>query len=52
LELLGTIAEEDDFFQLAYKYIRNVSLFDVSNLQKYNSFSTAQNRKHFILFQS
>ena len=52
LELLGTIAEEDDFYQLAYKYIRNVSLFDVSDLQKNNTFSTAQNRKHFILFQS
>lgn len=52
LELLGTIIEEDDFYQLAYKYIRNVSLFDVSDLQKNNTFSTAQNRKHFILFQS
>lgn len=52
LELLGTISEEDDFYQLAFKYIRNVSLFDVSNLQKNNSFSTAQNQKHFILFQS
>jgi Protein of unknown function (DUF3822) len=52
LELLGTIAEEDDFYQLAYKYIRNVTLFDVSNLQKNNPFTTAQNRKHFILFQS
>lgn len=52
LELLGTITEEDDFYQLAFKYIRNVSLFDVSNLQKNNSFSTAQNQKHFILFQS
>lgn len=52
LELLGTIAEEDDFYQLAFKYIRNVSLFDVSELQKNNPFSTAQNREHFILFQS
>ena len=52
LELLGTIAEEDDFYKLAFKYIRNISMFDVSNLQKNNSFSTAQNRKHFILFQS
>ena len=52
LELLGTIAEEDDFYQLAYTYIRNISLFDVSNLQKNNTFSTAQNLKHFILFQS
>jgi hypothetical protein len=52
LELMGTIIEEDDFYQLAYKYIRNVSLYDVSNLQKNNPFSTAENRKHFILFQS
>jgi len=52
LELLGTITEEDDFYQLAFKYIRNISQFNVSNLQKNNSFSTAQNRKHFILFQS
>jgi len=50
--LLGTIAVEDNFYQLAYKYIRNVSLFDVSDLQKNNAFSTAQNQKHFILFQS
>lgn len=52
LELLGTIAEEDAFYKIAYKYIRNVSIFDVSDFQKNNSFSTAQNQKHFILFQS
>jgi hypothetical protein len=52
LELLGTITEDDGFYQLAYKYIRNVSFYDVTNLQKSNSFSTAQNQKHFILFQS
>jgi hypothetical protein len=52
LELLGTIADEDDIYKLAFKYIRNVSLFDVSNLQQNNTFSTAQNQKHFILFQS
>ena len=52
LELLGTIAEDDAFYQLAYKYIRNLSFFDISILQKNNSFSTAQNLKHFILFQS
>lgn len=52
LELLGTIAEDDAFYQLAYKYIRNVSFFDISILQKNNSFSAAQNLKHFILFQS
>lgn len=52
LELLGTVAEEDEYYQLAYKYIRYVALFDVSDLQKNNPFSTAQNLKHFILFQS
>ncbi len=52
LELLGTITEEDDFYKIAYKYIRNINFFDVSDLKKNNSFSTVQNRKHFILFQS
>jgi hypothetical protein len=52
LELLGTITKEDEFYTIAYKYIRNVSFFDVSDLQKTNSFSTAQNQKHFILFNS
>ncbi|KAB1158074.1 DUF3822 family protein [Flavobacterium luteum] len=52
LEFLGTIAENDTFYKIAYKYIRNVSLFDVSDLQKKNSFSKADNLKHFTLFQS
>lgn len=52
LELLGTIAEEDDFYKIAFKYIRNIAIFDVANLQKNNTFSTAQNQKHFILFNS
>ncbi|WP_338408578.1 DUF3822 family protein [uncultured Flavobacterium sp.] len=52
LELLGTIVEEDDFYKMAFQYIRNVSFLDVSDLQKNNTFSTAQNQKHFILFQS
>ncbi|MBC7607214.1 MAG: DUF3822 family protein [Burkholderiales bacterium] len=52
LEFLGDINEEDAFFKIAYKYIRNVSLFDVSDLQLNNPFSSAEHRKHFILFQS
>ena len=52
LEFLGAIAEEDAFYKIAYKYIRNVSLFDVTDLQKKNSFSKAYNLKHFTLFQS
>ena len=52
LELLGDITEENDFFKIAYKYIRNVSLMDVSYMQHFNHFSEAENRKHFILFHS
>jgi hypothetical protein len=52
LEFLGDINEEDAFFKMAYKYIRNVFLFDTTDLQRRNSFSAADNLKHFILFQS
>lgn len=52
LYLLGAISEESELFSIAYKYVRNISLLDVSELQKHNEFSTAQNLKHFILFQS
>lgn len=52
LELLGLIAESDAYYAIAYKYIRNVSLFNVSHLKKNNDFTVAQNQQHFILFQS
>jgi len=52
LELLGTINQNDTFYAIAYKYIRNISFLDVSTLQEKNSFSTALNHKHYILFQS
>lgn len=52
LEFLGDISEDDSFFKIAYKYIRNVSLLDTADLQTRNSFSEEENRKHFILFQS
>lgn len=52
LELLGTINKNDPFYAIAYKYIRNVSFLDVSTLQQKNNFSTAENQKHYILFQS
>ncbi|MBP4136807.1 DUF3822 family protein [Flavobacterium geliluteum] len=52
LELLGTISKDDAFYAIAYQYIRNISFFDVSPLQQKNNFSTAQNQKHYILFQS
>jgi hypothetical protein len=50
LELLGTIMEDDALHAIAYKYIRNVSLFDVSFMQ--NHFTDMENREHFILFNS
>lgn len=52
LELIGTIDTESDYFKIAYKYIRNVSLIDVEDLRWNNYFSEAENRNHFILFNS
>ncbi|MCR4031345.1 MULTISPECIES: DUF3822 family protein [Flavobacterium] len=52
LEFLGTITESDAFYQIAYKYIRHISFLDVTTLQEKNSFTAAQNQKHYILFQS
>jgi hypothetical protein len=50
LEFLGAIVETDAFYQIAYKYIRNVSLFDVSEFT--NTFTEKENREHFILLHS
>lgn len=52
LQLLGNITEDSEIFRIAFKYIRNVSLLDVSGLQSRNTLSAAENLKHFILFQS
>jgi hypothetical protein len=50
LELFGDCMENDDYFKIAYKYIRNVNLLDVSSI--FNEFSFEQNREHFILLNS
>ena len=50
LELLGKITDGDALFNIAYKYVRNVSLFDVSSIQ--NQFTESENREHFILLHS
>ncbi len=50
LEFLGTIVESDALYQIAYKYIRNVALFDV--LEFKNNFTEKENREHFILLRS
>ena len=52
LELIGNIDAESDYFKIAYQYIRNVSLIDVEDLRWNNYFSEAENRNHFILFNS
>ena len=50
LEVLGAIHEEDDYYKIAFKYVRNISLFNVSSIQ--NNYSEAENRQHFILLHS
>ena len=52
LELLGNVQENDAFYKIAYKYIRNVSLLNVNDLRWNNFFTEAENRQHFILFNS
>ena len=52
LQLLGGISEDSEFFKIAYKYIRNVSLYDVSDLKDHSDFSDDEHRKHFILLHS
>ena len=52
LELIGNIDTESDYYKIAYKYIRNVSLIDVEDLRWNNYFSEAENRNNFILFNS
>lgn len=50
LELLGNITEYDAFYKMAFQYIRNITLFDVSELK--NAFSEKEIREHFILLHS
>nr|WP_314839756.1 DUF3822 family protein [uncultured Flavobacterium sp.] len=52
LEFIGKIDVESDFYTIVYKYIRNVSLIDVEDLRWNNYFSVAENRAHYILFNS
>lgn len=52
LELLGDIAINSDYFEIAYKFIRNVSLYNVGKIAANSSFSDTEIRKHFILFNS
>lgn len=51
LQLIGNISEDSELFKMAYQYVRNVSLMDVSELQKHNAFSKTENLKYFIILQ-
>ena len=52
LELIGAIDHVSAYYKIAYKYIRTVSFIDVEDLRWNNYFSEAENRNHFILFNS
>ena len=44
--------EEDAFYKIAFKYIRNCTLLDVSNKASILDVSSAELRNHFILYHS
>ena len=50
LELLGKITEGDSLYTIAYNYVRNTNLFDVSFMT--GSLTDAEKREHFILLHS
>lgn len=52
LKLLGHIAEEGELFQMAYTYVRNVSLLDMNRLTAQNGLSSSDNLTHYILVQA
>jgi hypothetical protein len=52
LQLLGLISEESELFEIAYKFVRNVSLLYVSIIKHNNDLSKDAILKHFILLQS
>ena len=52
LFFLGDCTSENELYQKAYQYVRNTQMMEVSEIQKSNSFSAEENRKHFILFHS
>lgn len=52
LHLLGKIEEGDAYFNMAYKYVRHVSMMDVSEFAVKNGLSEQENRRHFVLLQA
>lgn len=52
VKILGTISQDSDYFAIAYKYIRNCSLFDSFILPSTFGKTEEEIRTHFILFHS
>lgn len=52
VKLFGTLSKEDAFYKIAYKFIRNCDLLDVSNLSKIHDVAAKDMLQHFILFNS
>jgi len=50
--LFGTVSKDDLFYKIAYKFIRNCSLLEVSNYSKTYDVSEEDMLRHFILFNS
>lgn len=50
--LLGKISENHPCFDIAYRYVRNITLLPVSNLEMKYSLSEAEALQHYILLNS
>lgn len=49
LHLLGNVEEQSDFYAIAYKYVRYVSMLDMRELSDFNGRTEQENRRHFVL---
>ena len=52
VQLLGTIDEQHACYELAYKYLRHISLFDPVALQDKYGITAADALQHFILYNA
>lgn len=52
LQLLGEGTEASPLFDIAYRYVRNVSLLDTSDLSQTLGVESGEARRHFILFHA
>lgn len=52
LWMLGSVSEEDELYQIAYKYVRHTAMLDTTSWSGLNGRSEEENRNHFSLYQS